>query len=98
MTAVTIAAQTVAVTPGGFGVVRGGSAPRRWSASGAGPGPAFAVALVTHAVKTAYSLVVGGVALVARPRATAAGSGWPRVLPPRPAAAADRRRTRRSSR
>nr|WP_260407878.1 lysylphosphatidylglycerol synthase domain-containing protein [Planomonospora venezuelensis] len=78
VTAVTIAAQTVAVTPGGFGSYEA-AATAALTALGVASGPAFAVALLTHALKTAYSLVVGGVALVTPTRLR-----LPRVLPPRP--------------
>nr|BFE83111.1 hypothetical protein GCM10020093_057120 [Planobispora longispora] len=54
VTAVTIAAQTVAVTPGGFGSYEA-AATAALAALGVAPGPAFAVALLTHALKTAYS-------------------------------------------
>jgi len=62
VTAVTIAAQTVAVTPGGIGSYEA-AATAALSLLGAGNGPALTVAITAHAVKTAYSLVVGGVAL-----------------------------------
>ncbi|MBG0832244.1 flippase-like domain-containing protein [Planomonospora sp. ID67723] len=78
VTAVTIAAQTVAVTPGGFGSYEA-AATAALTALGVASGPAFAVALLTHALKTAYSLVVGGVALVTPTRLR-----LPRTLPPRP--------------
>ncbi|MFI6800312.1 lysylphosphatidylglycerol synthase domain-containing protein [Streptosporangium canum] len=79
VTAVTIAAQTVAVTPGGFGSYEA-AATAALTALGVASGPAFAVALLTHALKTAYSLVVGGLALVTPTRLR-----LPRVLPARPA-------------
>ncbi|MEU7987018.1 lysylphosphatidylglycerol synthase domain-containing protein [Streptosporangium canum] len=78
VTAVTIAAQTVAVTPGGFGSYEA-AATAALTALGVASGPAFAVALLTHALKTAYSLVVGGLALVTPTRLR-----LPRVLPARP--------------
>ncbi|GIH92525.1 lysylphosphatidylglycerol synthase domain-containing protein [Planobispora siamensis] len=78
VTAVTIAAQTVAVTPGGFGSYEA-AATAALTALGVAPGPAFAVALLTHALKTAYSLVAGGIALVTPTRLR-----LPRALPPRP--------------
>jgi uncharacterized membrane protein YbhN (UPF0104 family) len=62
VTAVTIAAQTIAVTPGGIGGYEA-AATAALVGLGAGAGPALAAALVAHATKTAYSLVVGGVAL-----------------------------------
>jgi uncharacterized membrane protein YbhN (UPF0104 family) len=63
ITAVTIVAQAVAVTPGGFGTYEA-AATAAMTAIGLPAGPAFAIALTTHAVKTVYSLVVGGVALL----------------------------------
>ncbi|MDP9393711.1 MAG: glycosyltransferase, partial [Actinomycetota bacterium] len=84
VTAVTIAAQTVAVTPGGFGSYEA-AATAGLVALGADARVAFGVALTTHAVKTAYSLVVGAVALLA-PAPTYWGRlRLPRRLPPRPA-------------
>jgi uncharacterized membrane protein YbhN (UPF0104 family) len=62
VTAVTIAAQTVAVTPGGIGGYEA-AATAALVGLGFGAGPALAAALVAHATKTAYALVVGGVAL-----------------------------------
>ena len=85
VTAVTIAAQAVAVTPGGFGTYEA-AATAAMVAAGVGPGTAFAVALTTHAVKTAYALVVGGAALVV-PAPTFWGRlRLPRTAPPRPPA------------
>ncbi len=83
VTAATIAAQTVAVTPGGLGTYEA-AATAALVALGVPTGEAFAVALTTHAVKTGYALLVGGHALF-----------WPepgywgrfrlrRPLPPRP--------------
>lgn len=87
VTAVTVAAQAVAVTPGGFGSYEA-AATAALVALGAPAPEATAVALLTHGVKTAYALVVGSVALV-----TPAPSYWgrfrlPRHRPPRPARAA----------
>jgi uncharacterized membrane protein YbhN (UPF0104 family) len=83
VTAVTIAAQAVAVTPGGFGTYEAVAAAAMVGA-GVDPAAAFAVALTTHAVKAAYALAVGGVALV-----VPAPSFWghlrlPRRIPARP--------------
>jgi uncharacterized membrane protein YbhN (UPF0104 family) len=85
VTAVTIVAQAVAVTPGGLGTYEA-AATAAMVAIGVPAGPAFAIALTTHAVKTVYSLVVGGVALV-----VPAPSYWgrlrlPRTLPATPPA------------
>ena len=63
VTAVTIAAQTVAIAPGGFGTYEA-AASAALVAVGAEPGPALAAALTAHALKTVYSLVTGGVAAV----------------------------------
>jgi len=60
VTAVTIAAQTVAITPGGVGTYEA-AATAALVGVGAGPGPALAAAVTAHAIKTAYALVAGGV-------------------------------------
>jgi uncharacterized membrane protein YbhN (UPF0104 family) len=62
VTAATIAAQTVAITPGGIGSYEA-AATAALTLLGARSGPALAAAVAAHAVKTAYSLVVGTVAL-----------------------------------
>lgn len=94
VTAVTIAAQLVAVTPGGFGSYEA-AATAALVAAGVPAGPAFAVALATHAVKTGYALVVGIPALFvpapsywglpSRSRPLWPRFRLPRRLPPRPA-------------
>ncbi|MDP9433498.1 MAG: lysylphosphatidylglycerol synthase domain-containing protein [Actinomycetota bacterium] len=84
VTAVTIAAQTVAVTPGGFGSYEA-AATAALVALGAPPGPAAAVALLTHAVKTVYSLVVGLVALFLPAPGYWGRFRLPAGTPPRPA-------------
>ena len=86
VTAVTIVAQAVAVTPGGIGTYEA-AATAAMTAIGVPAGTAFAIALTTHAVKTVYSLAVGAVALVV-PAPTYWGR-WrlPRVLPTSPPAA-----------
>jgi uncharacterized membrane protein YbhN (UPF0104 family) len=86
VTAVTIAAQAVAVTPGGFGTYEA-AATAVLVGLGVPAGPAFALALTTHAVKTAYSLVTGGVALAVPAPSYLGRFRLPRVLPPRPAPA-----------
>jgi uncharacterized membrane protein YbhN (UPF0104 family) len=91
VTAVTIAVQAVAVTPGGFGTYEA-AATAALVGLGVPAGPAFAIALTTHGVKTAYALVVGGVALAVPAPAYLGRFRLPRLLPPRPApqpAAAD---------
>ena len=85
VTAVTIAAQTVAVTPGGFGTYEA-AATAAMVGAGVDPALAFAVALTTHAVKTAYALVVGGVALAVPAPAFWGRLRLPRVRPQRPPA------------
>jgi len=85
VTAVTIAAQAVAVTPGGFGTYEA-AATAAMVGSGVDPALAFAVALTTHAVKTAYALVVGGVASAVPAPAFWGRLRLPRVRPERPPA------------
>jgi uncharacterized membrane protein YbhN (UPF0104 family) len=63
VTAATIAAQTVAVTPGGLGTYEA-AATAALVAMDVPADAAFAVAFTTHAVKTGYALVVGAHALV----------------------------------
>jgi glycosyltransferase involved in cell wall biosynthesis len=77
-------AQAVAVTPGGIGSYEA-AATAALVAIGVPAAPAFAIALTTHAVKTAYALVAGAAALVAP--APGYWGRWrlPRALPPRPA-------------
>jgi uncharacterized membrane protein YbhN (UPF0104 family) len=84
VTAVAIAAQTVAVTPGGIGSYEAAGT-AALAALGVPASTAFAIALATHAVKTAYSFVLGGIALFAP--APGYWGRWrlPRALPPRPA-------------
>jgi glycosyltransferase involved in cell wall biosynthesis/uncharacterized membrane protein YbhN (UPF0104 family) len=85
VTAVTIAAQVVAVTPGGFGTYEA-AATAAMVGIGTDPAAAFAVALTTHAVKTCYALAVGAVALFA-PAPTFWGHlRLARSRPPRPPA------------
>jgi uncharacterized membrane protein YbhN (UPF0104 family) len=86
VTAVTIAAQTVAVTPGGIGGYEA-AATAALVGLGAGPGPALAAALVAHATKTAYALVVGGVGLVTPAPGYFGRLRLPHTPPSRPAAA-----------
>ena len=84
VTAVTIAAQTVAVTPGGIGGYEA-AATAALVGLGFGAGPALAAALVAHATKTAYALVVGAVALLAPTPGYFGRLRLARTLPPRPA-------------
>ncbi len=83
VTAVTVLAQTVALTPGGLGTYEAAGT-AALVALGLPAGPALAVVLLTHGVKTAYALVVGAIAL------GVPGPGYwgrwrlPRRLPQRP--------------
>jgi hypothetical protein len=83
VTAVTVAAQAVAVTPGGFGTYEA-VATTALVALGVPVGTAFAIALVTHAVKTAYAVLVGVVALALPAPAIWGRLRLPRQLPTRP--------------
>ena len=83
VTAATIAVQLVAVTPGGFGSYEA-AATAALVAAGVPAGPAFAVALSTHAVKTGYALLAGTVALAAPAPAYWGRLRLPRRLPARP--------------
>ncbi|HUR75127.1 MAG TPA: lysylphosphatidylglycerol synthase domain-containing protein, partial [Sporichthya sp.] len=87
VTAVAVAAQTVAVTPGGIGSYEAAGT-AALAALGVPAPTAFAIALATHAVKTAYSFVFGAIALVAP--APGYWGRWrlSRVVAPRPAPAA----------
>lgn len=62
VTAVTIAAQTVAIAPGGLGTYEA-AATVAFVSVGAEAGPALAAAVAAHALKTLYALVTGGIAL-----------------------------------
>lgn len=62
VTAVTIAAQAVAIAPGGLGTYEA-AATATLVATGAAAGPALAAAFTAHALKTIYALVTGGIAL-----------------------------------
>jgi len=83
VTAATIAAQTVAVTPGGLGTYEA-AATAALVALGAPSGQAFAIALTTHAVKTGYALLVGGHALFWPEPGYWGRFRLPRRLPARP--------------
>ena len=62
VTAVTIAAQVVAITPGGIGTYEA-AATASLVAVGAPPEAALAAAVTAHAVKTAYAFIGGGIGL-----------------------------------
>jgi uncharacterized membrane protein YbhN (UPF0104 family) len=85
VTAVTIAAQTIAVTPGGIGGYEA-AATAALVGLGGEPGAALAAALVAHATKTAYALVVGGVGLVTPAPGYFGRLRLAGALPPRPPA------------
>ena len=63
VTAVTIAAQVVALAPGGLGTYEA-AATAVLVSIGVTPGTALAIAVAAHAVKTAYALFTGAVATV----------------------------------
>lgn len=63
VTAATIFSQVLAVAPGGFGTYEA-AAMGTLVLLGAGSGPALAAALTAHALKTAYALIAGAVAVV----------------------------------
>ena len=86
VTAVTIAAQTVAITPGGIGTYEA-AATAALVGLGADPGAALAAALTAHALKTAYALVAGGIGVLA-PAPGLLGRLRLAPAPPRPAPAA----------
>ncbi|MGH3786345.1 MAG: lysylphosphatidylglycerol synthase domain-containing protein [Pseudonocardiaceae bacterium] len=86
VTAVTIAVQAVAVTPGGLGTYEA-AATAVLVTLGVPAGPAFAVALSTHAVKTGYALLVGVVALLVPDPGYWGRLRLPRRLPARPSRA-----------
>ena len=84
VTAVTVAAQTVALTPGGVGTYEAaGSA--ALVVLGVDPAAAVAVAVLAHAVKTAYSLLLGLPALLVPDPSMWGPLRLPGRLPPRPA-------------
>ena len=63
VTAVSVVAQVAAVAPGGIGTYEVASV-AAYATIGVDSGTALAAAVVAHAVKTAYSLVVGGIAVL----------------------------------
>ncbi|HJO40497.1 MAG: lysylphosphatidylglycerol synthase domain-containing protein [Acidimicrobiales bacterium] len=60
VTAVAVASQIVAIAPSGFGTYEAASV-AAYAILGHDPGVALAAALITHALKTAYSLLSGGI-------------------------------------
>ncbi len=85
VTAVTITAQSVAVTPGGFGSYEA-AATAALVVLGVPAGPAFGIALTTHAVKTVYALGMGAVAVFEPEPSYVGRLRLPRKLPARPPA------------
>jgi hypothetical protein len=63
VTVVSVAAQVLAVAPGGLGTYEA-AAVAAYVMLGHRPGPALAAALAAHAAKTAYALAAGALALV----------------------------------
>lgn len=61
VTALSVIAQIVAIAPGGFGTYEA-AAVAAYAAFGYDPAAALVAALTAHALKTAYSIVAGGVA------------------------------------
>lgn len=64
VTTIAVSAQIVAIAPSGFGTYEAASV-AAYSALGHDAGAGLVAALLAHALKTAYSLVAGGVAVVA---------------------------------
>lgn len=83
VTAATIAAQALAITPGGIGSYEA-AATAALVGFGAAAGPALAAAIVAHAIKTLYALLVGAVALVVPDPSYPGRLRLPRTLPRRP--------------
>ena len=93
VTAVTIAAQTVAVAPGGVGTYEAAATAALVASVGADPGAALAAAIAAHALKTLYALVAGAIGLFApapgifgRLRLTPAAARPATASPPAPGA------------
>jgi uncharacterized membrane protein YbhN (UPF0104 family) len=63
VTVVSVAAQVLAVAPGGFGTYEA-AAVAAYALLGHRPGPALAAALAAHAAKAAYALAAGAVAVL----------------------------------
>lgn len=85
VTAVTIAAQVLAVAPGGIGTYEA-AATAALTALGAPLGAALAAAVAAHALKTVYALLTGAVAAVVPAPGLTGALRLPRSLPPRPPA------------
>ena len=85
VTTITVAAQVAAIAPGGFGTYEAAGT-AVLVALGVPAPTALAVVLTAHAVKTAYSLVAGGVALLVPSPSMLGRWRLPRHRPARPAA------------
>ncbi|MEX2100426.1 MAG: glycosyltransferase [Acidimicrobiia bacterium] len=84
VTAVTIAAQVLAVAPGGFGTYEA-AATAALVGLGAAPDAALAAAVAAHATKTVYALATGAVAAVVPSPGVFGSLRLPRRLPGPPA-------------
>jgi uncharacterized membrane protein YbhN (UPF0104 family) len=82
VTTVTVAAQVAAIAPGGFGTYEAAGT-AVLVALGVPAGTALAIALTAHAVKTAYALVAGGLAVVLPAPSLLGRWRLPRTLPRR---------------
>jgi uncharacterized membrane protein YbhN (UPF0104 family)/GT2 family glycosyltransferase len=83
VTAAAVSAQVTAVAPSGFGTYEA-AAVAAFGALGHRAGPALAIALVAHALKTAYSLVAGSVAVAVPTPGLLGRVRLPRAREPRP--------------
>ena len=84
VTTVAVGAQTVAIAPSGIGTYEAAFVAAA-VAVGARPGTALAAAITVHALKTAYSLVTGGIACFVPEPGLWGRLRLPRVRPTRPA-------------
>jgi uncharacterized membrane protein YbhN (UPF0104 family) len=89
VTTVAVGAQTVAIAPSGLGTYEAASA-AAYAALGHDAGVGFAAALTAHALKTAYSLVAGGVAVFVPAPGLLGRVRLPRTTPDEPLGRADR--------
>ncbi len=85
VTAVTIAAQTVAITPGGIGTYEAAFT-AALVGLGFDPGEALAAAVTAHALKTAYALGAGAVGALHPAPGILGRLRLPKTPPPRPPA------------
>lgn len=83
VTAVSVAAQIAALTPGGFGVYEAGAV-AAYVYLGADPAAGLIAALAAHSLKTAYSIAAGAVAGAVPPPSLAGRWRLPRRLPSPP--------------